>query len=508
MKITSAMRLVASSKLRKAQAAIGNLLPYEQRMHRILADLLSDDISAGELYVTLSPVNKVAIVAFASNSSLCGAFNSVAVRHFKETVSQYADSGLKAEDFYIFPVGRKMADAVRKMGLQSQGDYSHMADKPSYAEASELADRLMGLFAARQVDRIELVYNHCKSTSVQIPVRETYLPVSPERQAALAGTGDTSDYRQDYIVEPDRETVLEVLLPKVLKLKIYAVLLDANAAEHSARTVAMQTATELYQLKSRVTEVYFGILTLGAMIEQNGIAEGILEENARMVEACITGGVAMESDLDVIKAEILTNAQNRIKLVGARDTYVRLMSLITGSPMDESTEFQVPPIPQYRQEYPAEEVKRYELGLLDAREASVEAQRRMLDAQVMPSFSLFAQGYYGYPFMRKNRLGQLDQSLKSIELQRETFLFNNRLEQTGKNAEIEQMRAIMEQDRQIISLRSSVREASEAKLANGTITANDLVRDIAAESKARIDKSLHELEYLQKIYEMKYIVND
>ena len=183
-------------------------------------------------------------------------------------------------------------------------------------------------------------------------------------------------------------------------------------------------------------------------------------------------------------------------------------------------------------------MKRYELGLLDAREASVEAQRRMLDAQVMPSFSLFAQGYYGYPgmnmfddmldyrwgfngvvgirfrwnisglFMRKNRLGQLDQSLKSIELQRETFLFNNRLEQTGKNAEIEQMRAIMEQDRQIISLRSSVREASEAKLANGTITANDLVRDIAAESKARIDKSLHELEYLQKIYEMKYIVND
>ena len=125
----------------------------------------------------------------------------------------------------------------------------------------------------------------------------------------------------------------------------YRVLLDVNqniwdggysgarkaAAIADAEVSAMQTATELYQLKSRVTEVYFGILTLGAMIEQNGIAEGILEENARMVEACITGGVAMESDLDVIKAEILTNAQNRIKLVGARDTYVRLMSLITGA---------------------------------------------------------------------------------------------------------------------------------------------------------------------------------
>ena len=246
LKITSAMKMVASSKLRKAQNAIGNLLPYEQQMHRILADLLTEDASAGESYIARRPVKKVAIVAFSSNSSLCGGFNSIAIKHFKDTVSQYMDSGLSAEDFYIFPVGRKMAEAVRKMGLQAQGDYSHMADKPSYAEASELAAGLMDLFTARQVDRVELVYNHCKSASVQIPVRETYLPVSLDRQGqdGALSVSDAPEPAYDYIIEPDKRTVLDALLPKTLRLKVYAVLLDANAAEHSARTVAMQIATD------------------------------------------------------------------------------------------------------------------------------------------------------------------------------------------------------------------------------------------------------------------------
>ena len=343
--------------------------------------------------------------------------------------------------------------------------------------------------------------------------------------------GGEAAYYSDVVAFPDK---IEELFSQFagmdfegLRNDQYKVLLDINqniwdggysgakkeAAIAEARVSAMETATELYKLKSQVTEVYFGILTTGAMIEQNSIAADILEDNEK-------------------------NEQNRIRLVGSRDTYIRLLSLITGRPMDSHTEFLIPEETVYKQAYGDEEVKRYELDLYDAREASVKARRRMIDAAVIPSFSLFAQGYYGYPgmnmfddmlnykwgfngvvgirfrwnisglFTRKNNIGQLEQSLRSIELQRETFLFNNRLEQTGKNAEIEQMLAIMEQDESIIALRSSVREASEVKLANGTITANDLVRDIAAETKARLDKSLHELEYLQKIYEMKYIVND
>lgn len=368
--------------------------------------------------------------------------------------------------------------------------------------------------------------------------------------------GGEAAYYSDVVAFPDK---IEELFSQFagmdfegLKNDQYKVLLDINqniwdggysgakkqAAIAEAQVSAMETATELYKLKSKVTEVYFGILTTDAMIEQNDIAAGILKDNEKILEACLENGVAMESDLNTIRAEILSNEQNRIRLVGARDTYIRLLSLITGRPMDSRTEFMIPEATVYRQEYGENEVKRYELALFDAREAALDARRKMIDAAVIPSFSLFAQGYYGYPgmnmfddmldykwgfngvvgirfrwnvsglFTRKNHLGQLEQSRRSIELQRETFLFNNRLEQTGKSAEIEQMLAIMEQDECIIVLRSSVREASEAKLANGTITANDLVRDIAAESRARLDKSLHELEYLQKIYEMKYIVND
>lgn len=368
--------------------------------------------------------------------------------------------------------------------------------------------------------------------------------------------GGEAAYYSDVVAFPEK---IEALFSQFagmdfegLRNDQYKVLLDINqnlwdggysgakkaAAIAEAEVSAMKTATELYGLKSRVTEVYFGILAAGAMIEQNDVAAGILKDNRNMLQACVENGVAMESDLDAIDAEILANEQNRIRLVGSRDTYIRLMSLITGRPMDTDTEFLVPEEALYRQEYGENEVKRYELALFDAQEASVAARRKMVNSSVMPSFSLFAQGYYGYPgmnmfddmlnykwgfngvvgirfrwnisgfFTKKNHLGQLDQSLRTIELQRETFLFNNRLEQAGKSAEIEQMRSIMEQDERIIGLRRSVREASEARLANGTITANDLVRDIAAETKARLDRSLHELEYLQKIYEMKYIVND
>ena len=246
LKITSAMKMVASSKLRKAQQAIGNLLPYERQMHGILADLMAGEVSAGDRYVEERPVKRVAIVAFSSNSSLCGAFNSIAVKHLSEAVARYREQGLSGSDILVFPVGRKIADAVRKMGLQPQGDYSDMADKPSYADTSALAQKLMDMFAGREVDRVELIYNHCKSTSTQVPTCETYLPVSLDAQEYRdAGRDrDTGEAALDYIVEPDVAAVLDVLLPKVLYLKIYAVLLDACAAEHSARTVAMQVATD------------------------------------------------------------------------------------------------------------------------------------------------------------------------------------------------------------------------------------------------------------------------
>ena len=242
LKITSAMKMVATSKLRKAQNAIGNLVPYQRQIHHILSDLLSSEIDTeGDVYAAVRPLKKVAIVAFASNSSLCGAFNSNAVRHFSEAVEKYRKAGLSDRDIIVFPVGRKMADGAKKMGFDSAEDYSRLADKPAYDDAVAFARKLMDMFTSNEVDKIELVYTHCKSTSTQIPVNETYLPVSL----------DSSLYEHEehhgvsnFIIEPDAGSVLETLLPKVLFLKIYTVLLDANAAEHAARLIAMQLATD------------------------------------------------------------------------------------------------------------------------------------------------------------------------------------------------------------------------------------------------------------------------
>ncbi len=243
LKITSAMKMVATSKLRKAQNAIGNLVPYQRQIHQILADLLATDTTpSSERYIAGRKIRKAVIVAFASNSSLCGAFNSNAVRHFSEAVERYRAMGLKDSDITVYPIGRKMADAARKMGFGTERDFSRMADKPAYEDAAALAEELMAMFADRLTDRIELVYTHCKSTSTQIPVNEIYLPVSLE--SSLYEHDNGHHLNRDFIIEPDAASVLENLLPQVLHLKIYSVLLDANAAEHAARFMAMQLATD------------------------------------------------------------------------------------------------------------------------------------------------------------------------------------------------------------------------------------------------------------------------
>ena len=143
----------------------------------------------------------------------------------------------------LYPVGKKVADALSKMGYAVQGNFQHLADKPSFAEAAELAQGLMNLFTQGEVDRVELLYNHFKSTASQILTREVYLPFllsSPEQNEGSR----VHPQETDYILEPSREELLETLLPKVLRMKLYTVLLDSNASEHAARTMAMQIATD------------------------------------------------------------------------------------------------------------------------------------------------------------------------------------------------------------------------------------------------------------------------
>jgi F-type H+-transporting ATPase subunit gamma len=242
LKITSAMKLVASAKLRKAQQTIEGMRPYERKLQGMLDHLMASGAKvSGEFTRTPQegvPVRqRIALVAFASNSSLCGAFNANAFRLALETVRSYGDA-----DVTVYSIGRKMADSMRKCGHPSPSDFQKLADKPSYAPAAELAEKLMDDFRKGRIDRVDLVYNHFVSSGKQVPVRETLLPMGAAVLNGSGGMAEESDV--DYILEPSASELLEELLPKSLKLKFYTALLDSNASEHAARTVAMQTATD------------------------------------------------------------------------------------------------------------------------------------------------------------------------------------------------------------------------------------------------------------------------
>ena len=228
-KITSAMKMVASAKLHKAQAAIENMLPYERRLNHILTNFLSADSEVESPFIVKREVKRVAIVVFASNTSLCGGFNANIIRHLTVILDEYKSLGM--ENVLLYPVGRKVAEGVKKLGL---------ADKPSYQEASALAEDLMRRFLHRDIDKVELLYNHFRSTAVQVLTRETYLPIDLTQEKKEEDKGRIPDY----IVEPSVDVVMEELLPKMFCMKMFTVLLDSNASEHAARTMAMQIATD------------------------------------------------------------------------------------------------------------------------------------------------------------------------------------------------------------------------------------------------------------------------
>ena len=243
--ITSAMKMVASAKLHKAQGRIENMLPYQRKLNEILTNFLRTDASFESPYTEKRPVTRVAVVAFSSNSSLCGAFNSNVAKMLERALEDYQSLG--KENILIYPVGRKVEEAVKKMGYVPQGSYQAMADKPSYVEAYELAEKLMHEFVEKQIDHVELIYHHFKSMGSQVLLRENYLPIDLTQVAQEAAEDvpeDARSFNNDYIVEPSVGELRAELLPKVLSQKIFTVLLDSNTSEHAARMLAMQTATD------------------------------------------------------------------------------------------------------------------------------------------------------------------------------------------------------------------------------------------------------------------------
>ena len=242
LKITSAMKLVASSKLRKAQKEIENLRPYERALDSILSDVASASALSCRLE-SRNPDAPVAVVAIASNNSLCGGFNVNVIKLALETLG-----GIESADLYS--IGRKMSEALKKSGYKPVYESSELIGSPRFDKSENLAKRLIASFMNGEYSKVLLVYNSFVSASSQKPVVEQYLPFSlssaqpvPEDNDVI-WNAEADRRRHKFLFEPSADEIAEGLIPQLLDLKFHAAILDSAAAEQAARTIAMQTATD------------------------------------------------------------------------------------------------------------------------------------------------------------------------------------------------------------------------------------------------------------------------
>lgn len=269
-KITSAMKMVASSKLHHAQVMIENMIPYESILETILKTFLAADVDARGVITQSREVHRVALLVFASNSSLCGGFNANVLKMMQCSVEEYKSKGI---DVVIYPIGRKVAEKVKKLGYTAVGDFNQLADKPNSHDCTQIGLSLAQQFEVGEIDKVELIYHHFKSAGSQILQSKVLIPIDIEdamdydhsrdletnivtadaQQYLQENSKATDDYEEvnkaktindNFIVEPNKETILQALIPRYVNLMIYTALLDSNASEHAARMVAMQTATD------------------------------------------------------------------------------------------------------------------------------------------------------------------------------------------------------------------------------------------------------------------------
>ena len=242
LKITSAMKLVASSKLRKAQKEIESIRPYEKALDSILADVAGASTLSCKLE-SRNPDAPVAVVAVASNNSLCGGFNVNIIKQALETLG-----GIGSVELYS--IGRKMSEALKKAGYKPVFESSELIGNPRFDKSEKLAKRLISAFMNGEYSKVLLVYNSFVSASSQKPVVEQYLPFSISAEKPVAEEddeiwdADADRRRHKFLFEPSPDEIAEGLIPQLLDLKFHAALLDSFAAEQAARTIAMQTATD------------------------------------------------------------------------------------------------------------------------------------------------------------------------------------------------------------------------------------------------------------------------
>lgn len=271
-KITSAMKMVSAAKLKKAETTTLKFVPYKTKLAESLANYLGSlEESVSIPLAEHREVKRVALMAFSSNSGLCGVYNSNIIKLLKARYDEYA-STIGADNILIYAIGKKVIDHLKRAGLPIEKCYLELAEKPSFEAACEISDMFVEMFLNGTVDKVELIFNHYKNTGVQIPQHETVLPLSTQ-------TGQGSGTSFDYIVEPSKEAFVNELVPKVLRTNFYSTMLDAFTAEHGARTTAMHIASDnanelLQELKLLYNKARQNVIT-NELIDIVGGAEAL-----------------------------------------------------------------------------------------------------------------------------------------------------------------------------------------------------------------------------------------
>ena len=408
-----------------------------------------------------------------------------------------------------------------------------MAQAQSLEECQQAADRNYPLI--QQYGLIE------KTTELTVAnIQKGWLPqVSASAQAT---------YQSDVMAWPDE---MKGMLGQMglnfegLKKDQYRVGIDVQqtvfdgGAIRSQKEIArlqgnVQTAqneVNLYNVRKRVNEMYFGLLLINEQMKLNGDLQELLAANEKKLVSMLKGGTAAESDYQNVKAERLKVVQQATGLEAQRSALQRMLSAFCGIEVKQIVRPPLtPPVGGGN--------ARPELRAIDAQLRLADAQEKALDAALMPKLGVFAQGYYGYPgynmfedmlshkfswngmigarltwsigalYTRKNDKAKIQLQRDMAETNRDVFLFNNNLEQIQQNENIQRYKKLMADDEEIISLRSSIRKAAESKLSHGIIDVNDLVKEINNENAAKVQQTIHEIEMLKEIYDLKYTTNN
>ena len=304
-----------------------------------------------------------------------------------------------------------------------------------------------------------------------------------------------------------------------------------NIIRSSSEVEKNNIEVSLYSINERINQIYFGILLADAQILQNKLLKEFLDNSYSQVSSYVKNGIANQADLDAIKVDMIKADQNNVEFLTTKNTYITMLSKLIGTEISLDTEF-VKPLPVIPSDKGV--LNRPEMSLFDAQVMKYRSDYNRINSGLYPRLSVFATGGYGKPgldmfenkfapyyiagiklnwnignfYSLKSQRKLIRNNIDMVENQRELFLFNTDIDKTQKELAIDKYMDQIKYDDEIIRLKTSIRKASEAKIANGTISGTDLMRDINSEHAAIQTKILHEIQLLLAIYDFKYVMND